>query len=73
MSDSKTTASPTLREQFVAAGTLPDQSWEDWKRDLVACVAKDNMGGIDPSDFRDFYDDGYEPSDAWHEDQTNGI
>lgn len=71
-SETKTTGQ-TLREQFVAAGTLADQSWDDWKRDLAACAAKDGMGGIDPDDYRDFYDDGYEPSDAWHEDQIIGI
>ena len=63
----------TLREQYIAGGSMPDQSWENWKRDLVACAALDGMGEIDPDSYRDFYDDGYLPSDAWYEDQCSGI
>ena len=63
---------PTPREQFVADGSLSDQPWDDWKRDMLACATKDGMAGIDPDSYRDFYDDGHTPSDALDEDQSCG-
>ncbi len=62
----------TIREQLIADGSLKEQSWDEWKRDLVACAAADDMGAIDPDDYRDFYDDGYTAADAWAEDMQNG-
>lgn len=66
------TVEPTIREQLVAAGRLKDQSWDDWKRDLIGRSAVKDMPDIDPDEYRDYYDDGYGANDAWAEDLRNG-
>lgn len=56
----------SLRE--MTARLLERASWQNWKVALLQAATADGMGGINPDDYRDYYDDGYEPSDAWAED-----
>jgi len=52
--------------------TTQPLSWDEWKARLLAAAAADDMGDIDPEDYRNWFDAGEDPEDAWAEDQSCG-
>jgi hypothetical protein len=77
MTDRPETAAPTIREKWVADGSILDISFEQW------CEQLDRLGASEPhrygptpvancgaDSWRDYYDGGYSPEDAWAEDGT---
>lgn len=75
MGDEAEATKPTTREQFVAEGRMPDQSWDDWKAELeqynidFGWPYDESVIEITGEEcWRGFYDDGYEAAEALNED-----
>jgi hypothetical protein len=75
MTDLPETTTPTIREQRVALGEMPNETWDVWCAELVR-LGGDRYGprgvivecGADC--WRGYYDDGYGPDDALAEDAS---
>ena len=46
--------------------------WDEWKSRLLAAASKDGMGGINPEDYRNWYEAGEDSEDTWAEDVSCG-